>query len=315
MSQGNNIRWLIVSVIVIAFGFMLNDPYLAHLFALLCVYSILAVSFRFIMLCGEINLAHASFFGIGAYTSAALTIHFNVPFIVAFFVSGIIAAIVSILFGAIAFRVKGHFFLLLSFAFAEVIRLFFQNAWTDVLGGVTGIAGITSPMGEFYGFIAIVTLLILYTMYFLEKSKLGKILIAIRNSEDLSRSIGISSMKYKVLSLVVASLLVGMSGSMFAHFNFVISPEDFTFHLSIIILSFVIIGGRDHFIGPVIGVVLLVLVAEYLRGFGSYEILAYGLAIILAMLFMPKGIAGTLQSLRLIKLKSSKSKSREEAKV
>ena len=102
---------------------------------------------------------------------------------------------------------------------------------------------------------------------------------------------------------------------MFAHFNLVISPQDFSFHLSIIILSFVIIGGRNNFVGPIIGVILLTVVTEYIRGFGSFETLAYGLAIIIAMLFMPNGLVGTLNSISLLKDKNSKIASREEAKT
>ncbi|WP_423801748.1 branched-chain amino acid ABC transporter permease [Neobacillus sp. SAB-20_R2A] len=311
----NNRSWIIVTLVVAAIGFLVKDPYYAHLFSFLCVYAVLAVSFRFTMLVGEINLAHASFFGIGAYVSAALTISFSVPFIIAIILSGLIAAVISVVFGLIAFRVKGAYFLLLSFAFAEMVRLFFQNVWKDVLGGVNGIAGITMPMNYYYGFIAVVTLLVLYILYRLEKGNFGKILIAIRNSDDLSRSIGINSFKYKVLALVISTFIAGICGSMLAHFNLVISPQDFSFHLSIIILSFVIIGGRNNFVGPIIGVILLTIVTEYIRGFGSFETLAYGLAIIIAMLFLPNGLVGTLNSISLLKDKNSKIASREEAKT
>ncbi|WP_284035586.1 branched-chain amino acid ABC transporter permease [Neobacillus sp. 114] len=313
--SANNLKWIVFSLVVAAIGFIIVDPYYAHLFSILCVYAVLAVSFRFTMLVGEINLAHASFFGIGAYVSAALTMQFGVPFVGALLLSGLIAALISMVFGSIAFRVKGAYFLLLSFAFAEMVRLFFQNVWTDVLGGVNGIAGIPFPMEKYYGFIAILTLLLLYALYRLEKANFGKILIAIRNSDDLSRSIGINSMKYKVLALVISSFIAGMSGSIFAHFNTVISPQDFSFHLSIIILSFVIIGGRNNFVGPIVGVILLTFVTEYIRGFGSFETLAYGLAIILAMLFLPNGLVGTLRSPNLQRAKKAKVDRQKEAKA
>jgi branched-chain amino acid transport system permease protein len=315
MFQNNNKKWLAGSLIVIALSLMVTDPYYAHLFALICVYATLAVSFRFTMLVGEINLAHASFFGIGAYASAALTIYYGFPFLVALFLSGLISAIISVIFGSIAFRVKGAYFLLLSFAFAEIVRLSFQNNWTEVLGGVNGIAGIPIPMGKYYSFVAVITLLLLFFMYRLEKSNVGKILVAIRISEELSRSIGINSMKYKVLGLFISSFAAGISGSMFAHFNIVISPQDFTFHLSIILLGFVIIGGRNNFVGPIIGVILLTFVTEIIRSFGSYETLAYGLAIIFAMLFMPNGLVGTLKPFIIQKRKGSKAKEERRQKL
>ena len=287
----------IVSLLFVGYGFMLQDPYFGHLFLLICVYSLLAVSLRFVMLVGEINLAHASFFGIGAYTSAVLTMQANIPFILALLISGLVSVLVSLLFGWIAFRLKGAYFLLLSFAMAEVIRLFFQNSWTDIFGGVNGIAGIPIPMTQYTGFISVMTVLLLFGLYYIEKSDMGKILHAINNSDQLARSIGVNVMKYKIIVLAIASFIAGLCGSMFAHFNLVISPQDFTFHLSIIILSFVIIGGRNYFIGPVIGAIFLTIVSEYVRGFGSYDPLVYGGAILLAMIFLKDGLIGAFLSI------------------
>ncbi|OUM88008.1 branched-chain amino acid ABC transporter permease [Parageobacillus thermoglucosidasius] len=304
----------VVLLAVILYGFLNTEPYLSGIFIWICLNIVLAVTLRFVMLIGEINLAHAGFFGIGAYTSAVLTVHFGWPFFIAFFISGIIASLLSILFGAIAFRLKGAYFLLISFALAEVIRLIFENFWTDILGGHNGIIGIQKPMEAYNGFITVISVLLILVFYFLEKSDFGKTMMAIKNSDELSRSIGINIMKYKILVLAIASFAAGLAGSMFAHFNAVISSLDFTFLLSIMVLAYVIIGGQKSFFGPIVGTIVLCIIAELIRGIGPYEQLAYGLAIIIAMLFFREGLVGKLgQVLSMPKITVVQKRQKEEA--
>ncbi|OUM91141.1 MAG: hypothetical protein BAA01_09615 [Bacillus thermozeamaize] len=303
-----------VLIALVAYGFLNTDPYSSHFFIWICLNAVLAVSLRFVMLIGEINLAHASFFGVGAYTSAVLTVHFGWPFFIAFLVSGVLTALISMLFGVIAFRLKGAYFLLVSFALAEVMRLIFENFWKEILGGHNGIIGIPKPMEAYNGFVTIIAVLIILAFYFLEKSDLGKMLMAIENSDQLARSIGIHVMKFKVLALTIASFAAGLAGSMFAHFNAVISSLDFTFLFSIMLVSFVIIGGQKSFLGPIVGTIVLSLVAEFIRGIGPYERLAYGLAIILTMLFFRDGLVGKLgQALSMLKITVVQTRKREGA--
>lgn len=311
MYQGRKNK-ILISIIallilfIVCYGFLVTDPYYGHIFLILCVYSVLASALRFVMLFGEINLAHASFFGIGAYASAFLTIQFKLPFILALLVSGIITALISILFGLIAFRLKEEYFLLLTFALALMVVLFFQHYWKELFGGVNGISGIPVPMNNYHGFVAIISIILLLGFYLLERSDFGKILKAIESSDDLAKSIGVNLVKYKILALSAASFAAGLSGSMFAHFNNVITPHDFSFHFSIILLSFVIIGGKKVFFGPIAGAVLLTLIVEFIRSLGPYEPLVYGMAIILTMIFLPNGLIGSFPKLSSLKLPETK---------
>lgn len=293
----NKILLAIFILLLFILMFGLNNPYHIHVFVLISIYVVLAVALRFVMLVGEINLAHAGFFGIGAYSSAVLTMHFNLPFFLSLILSAIFASLISVFFGLIAFRLKGAYFLLLSFAVAEVIRLFFQNNWTEVMGGTNGIAGIPVPMDRYSIFILALCLIVCFIFYKIENSNFGYILKAIQNSDELSQSIGVNVMKYKVIALAISSFAAGLIGSLYAHFNIVISPEDFTFNLSIIILSFIVIGGTNYFIGPILGAVIITLGIEFIRDLGSYETLVYGMAIVLAMIFMRNGIVGLVKKL------------------
>ncbi|MBX6378888.1 MAG: branched-chain amino acid ABC transporter permease, partial [Clostridia bacterium] len=279
----------------LAYAYVGTDPYYGQVLVWFYLNSLLALSMRLVMLTGEVNLAHASFFGIGAYAAGVLSARYHVWFLVAMAVAAVLTAATAAVFGSLALRVRGAYFLLISFALAEVVRLAFGNLWEDVLGGVSGLTGIPTPAGRFSGVMVTVLLVLLVILYILERSDLGRVFRAIQNSNDLAEAVGIDVFRYKLLALVVASTLAGIAGGLFAHFNTIVTPEDFSFRIAIFILAYVIIGGRKEFAGPIVGAVVLTILSEYLRGFGAYEPLAYGVAMLVVMILVPDGIVGALR--------------------
>jgi branched-chain amino acid transport system permease protein len=292
-----------------------QDPYHMNILIWLSFNAVLAASLRFIMLAGEVNFAHAGFAGIGAYTAAVLATKMGMPFWVGLPLAGIASAIVASFFGYATLRLKGAYFFLASFAFSEVIRIFFNNFFPQTFGGTNGIFGIPAPApitlpalgtitfgpirgAPYFYIVLVVAVLCLLALYRMEKTKLGSLLKAISESDALGESVGISVMRYKLLAFVVGCFFAGVVGSLYAHLTAVIAPQDFSYHLSLLALVYVVVGGRADFAGPIVGAVLLTLLGQPLAKLGYYESVAYGLALILAMIFMPNGVVRLPQIIR-----------------
>jgi branched-chain amino acid transport system permease protein len=142
--------------------------------------------------------------------------------------------------------------------------------------------------------------ILLVGMYAIERSHLGKVFSAIRSNDAIPRSVGIDVLAVKVLCLAIASFAAGLGGAFYAHANNVISPGDFTFLVSVFALAYVKLGGESKPAGPVLGAILLTLLAQFLMRYGHREHLFYGTAILLGMLVLPDGVLGLLRRLRVI---------------
>ncbi|MFT3780096.1 MAG: branched-chain amino acid ABC transporter permease [Ottowia sp.] len=279
----------------VAFG----GSYTGSLMVWMALAAALASSLRFVLLIGELNFASAAFYGIGAYCTGTIANTVDWPFFVTLVLSSLLALGVSIVFGGITLKVKGPYFLLIGFAFTEAMRLLYTR--TDALGGNSGLVGIFPPMwlDPYYKYFATaLCFALILGMLAIERSHLGKIFIAIRDNENVVRSVGNRVFLTKVVCFAIASAVAGLIGSLHAYANNVISPLDFGFMLSTFALAYLKVGGEDSPLGPVIGAVLLVGVASWAQSMGGSEHILYGAAIVLSVLFMPKGLMGALSSLR-----------------
>ena len=270
--------------------------YTASLVRLIAVAAVLASSMRFVLLIGELNFAVGAFFGIGAYTTGVLTTVWGISFIPAMLASGFLAMVISAVFGFVTLRVRGPYFLLIGFAFTEVMRIVYTR--TELLGGNSGLVGIFPPdaLGRhFTPFVVGLAGVLLLGLALVERSHVGRIFTAIRDNENVVRSVGIPVYTMKVVCFCIASFVTGMAGSMQAFANNVISPPDFGFLLSTFALGYLKVGGEKHPLGPLAGAAFLVLAGSWAQGFGGGEHIFYGAAIAISVLFMPDGLAGLVQ--------------------
>lgn len=254
-----------------------------------------AATLRFVMLTGELNIATAAFWGIGAYAAGILTAWYEVPFTLAILLGGLVPMLVSIVFGYVTLRTKGPYFMLISFAFTEVLRLIYTQS--EIIGGNSGMVGIYSPrwLDPFYSLlVVIVTIVLVGIMFWLERGAFGRLLKAIQNNDAVVESVGIDVHKIKIICLALASFAAGVGGALFAHANRVISPGDFSFLLAVYALAYVKIGGEAHVSGAIIGAVALTLLNQYVISFGHFEHLLFGGAIVIAMLILPNGLLGLI---------------------
>ncbi|MDP1693686.1 MAG: branched-chain amino acid ABC transporter permease [Burkholderiaceae bacterium] len=270
-----------------------RSPFHSMLLVWVAINVLLTASFRFVLLIGELNFAIAGFVGLGAYAAGSATVIYQLPFLLSLLIGAAVAGISSLLFGFVTLRVKGPYFLLISFAFTEVLRLLYTQ--NDAIGGNSGMVGIFPPAWLGSHFPTLVLLLVIvavWGLYRLERSDFGKVLVAIRINDQLVQTLGVNVHRTKVLCLGVASLATGLGGALLAHANNVISPNDFGFLLAVFTLAYLKVGGEGHVAGAIVGAILLTLLAQVALGFGAYEHIFYGTAIVAAVLLMPDGLFG-----------------------
>lgn len=298
MDRGARVALGCAALIAVASAFN-TSAYVAVLVIWLAINILITASFRFVLLIGELNFAIAGFVGIGAYTAGSATTMFGVPFLLAVVLGAVAAGLVSLPFGYITLRVKGPYFMLISFAFTEVMRLIYSR--TDAIGGNSGMVGLFPPDWLAPWYTALVVLLCtggLLVLYRFERSDFGKIMVAVRNNDALVETLAIDVHRFKIRVLLISSAIAGMCGALVAHANNVISPGDFGFLLAVFTLAYLKLGGEGHIGGAIVGAALLTLLAQYAMGFGAYEHIFYGGAIVLAVLLLPDGLVGLWTKLR-----------------
>ncbi len=294
----------IVFLILLGIPFLIKDNYYLHLIILSGIFTILVSGYNLILgYIGFFSLAHTAWFGIGAYTSALLSTKLGISFWVGLLAAGILSSFFSYLIGFVTLRLRGHAFILVSFCFAEVIKLISIN-WISLTQGPMGIIAIPPPgninfylfslnfstKSSFYYLILFLSLLSIYVVSKLTDSRYGRAFIAIRENEDLAKSIGIDTFNHALVAFVVGAFLAGLAGSFYSAYVSVISPELFSFQYMVTMLIMLYIGGRGTIIGPIIGAILFTGLPEFLRVSKALRMPIFGLILVFAILFMPKGI-------------------------
>lgn len=293
------LTYLTSMVALVAVPAFTQDPYLLNLLITTGIWSTSVWGVRVIMSTGQLTLGHAAYMAVGAYASTLLTMKVGLSFWLAFPLAGLISSFIALLIGYPTLRIKGVYFSIITFAFAEIIRLIIVH-WPSLLGGFGGIANIPAPSSifsisftsriPFYYLILGISLLTYLVMVRVDKSRLGKIFSSIHESDTLAESIGINIMKYKVTAFCLGCFFAGLSGSFYAHyFNFT-SPEFFTIWQSIYCLIFAIVGGAGSVWGPPLGSLFMTLVPELLRVAREYEPVIYAIILILIMFVLPGGL-------------------------
>jgi branched-chain amino acid transport system permease protein len=285
--------------------------YILHILIFICLYTLLAQSLNLSAgLTGLISLAHAGFYGIGAYTTAILSKQFHLPFWVNLPAAILICLAISSLVSLISLRTIDDYFIICTLGI-QAILFSLMNNWMEITNGPLGISGI--PPISFFGFSIesniSFSLLSLFFMLFIwlimhkiSTSAFGKTLRAINEDEIYTKSIGKNVYRTKVTSYVISAVLATIPGALYAHYVSYIDPFSFTISESIFILSIVIIGGMGNFIGSFWAASFMVLLPEALRFFGMPSSMAantrqiiYGLILVLIMMSGKNGLGELLR--------------------
>ena len=284
------------------FPYIVNDQFIVRLAIQSGIFILLASAHNILMKVGLLSLGPVAFYGLGAYVSAILTTRYDVPFPVAFLAAGLAATAAGWVIGRLTLRLRAAYFVLVTLGFAECFRLVALN-WIDVTNGPMGITAVPPPARWFVGyvpyfyFILLLVVLTLFGLYRMEHSTIGRAMQAIRQNELLAGSVGISGFRYMMLAALLASFIMGLAGSFYAHFFQFLGPEILAFDLTIAIVVMVVAGGRATLMGPVLGAIVFTVLPEVLRVVQVWRMAIFGLLLMLMMLFMPEGIWPALQLL------------------
>lgn len=290
---------ILLFILLAVFPAFIRDPYILNILITTGIWATSLWGVRLIMTTGQLTLGHAAYMAVGAYASTLLVMKGGLSFWLALPLAGLMAALVALLIGYPTLRIKGVYFSIITFAFAEIIRLIIVN-WPGFLGGSGGIPGIPPPPPvfsisftgriPFYYLILVISGLTYLVMEGIERSRIGKIFSVIHESDTLAESFGINIMKYKMIAFALGCFFAGVSGSVYAHYYNFTSPEFFTIWQSVYCLLFVIVGGIGSVLGPVLGAFFMTLVPEILRQTKEYEPVVYAVILILVMFLLPGGL-------------------------
>jgi branched-chain amino acid transport system permease protein len=282
--------------------------YLLHILVLAGIYVVLAISLDLLAgHTGILSIAQAAFFGVGAYTSALLTVHFGAQFVVGTLAGMGAAILVSVMVSLPSLRLHDDYFVIATFGFQIILSSVFNN-WINVTRGPLGIHNIPRPIvfgltiNSTFGFFVLV-LITAGTAYWLvgriSSSPFGRVLRAIREDEVFTQSLGKSTLKYKVSAFAVSAALTACAGSIYAYYIAYVDPTSFTVMESVLVISMVIVGGAGSRWGPLIGALLLVALPEALRFVGLPSSIApnvrqmlYGTLLVTMLVIMPRGLVG-----------------------
>ena len=285
------------------------QAYLLNLGVLISIYSILAITLNFIMgYAGIFSLAHAVFFGVGAYTGALVAMSLSASLFVTVPVAMVVAGVLSLALALPALRVRGEYFVAASLGL-QVLAVTVFSEWKSVTGGIGGLIGI--PPVDLVGFeiyrpaaffpLALAVLvLVLVATRLLVHSSFGRSLTAIRDSESAAESFGKNVPLIKTISVVISAALAAIAGVLYAHYLAFINVESFTLDTSVLVMAMVIIGGTGTAAGPVVGAALLLLLPGLLSymsflpptEIGAIQQIIYGLGMAVLMIFRPGGLVG-----------------------
>jgi len=281
--------------------FIKGQSYYLHVIILSLLSSILCMGWVLLLRVGLFSLGQAAFLGLGAYTSALLVLHMNCSFWYAIILSGLSTAFVAFLLGFIILRLQGIYFAVCTFAFGEVLRLFYVNG-PLLFGGVSGLPNIPKPdkffgvsfdsKVSFYYLILTLTIFTAIIIYRIDHSRAGRIFRSIGNNQLLALSQGINLVKYKVLCFTVTCFFAGIAGSFLAHYSTYIDPSQFGIWESILIQIKSTVGGVGTVVsGPILGAMVMSIISEIFRGYtAALEPLFFGSFVIIVIFFIPGGL-------------------------
>ncbi|SIQ34576.1 branched-chain amino acid ABC transporter permease [Halanaerobium kushneri] len=298
----NKLKYIFLLIIVLLIlPFVVENQYVLHIAVLTLMYVLLSSSLNVIVgYTGQYNIGHVAFYAIGAYTAAIISTRFNLNFIIVILISGFVASLFSLMLGIPTLRLRGIFFAFTTLGFAEITRLTILN-WRSLTRGPFGIPGVPIPQifgmrlstnTHFYFMIFILLFLMLLMTYRIINSRVGRAWISIREDEQASASMGVDTFKYKIMNLMYGTFWAGVGGAFFAYFAGYVSADSFILDESFRFFAMVLVGGTGTLAGPILGGAVLTILPQVFRSFARYQMIIYGVAILLIIHYKPEGLLG-----------------------
>lgn len=289
------------AVVALTAPFWSPNPYVLHVLIMAGVFAVLAMSLNLLLgYTGQLSLGHAAFFGIGAYTSALLTLRLDWSFWIGLVAGAALAGVAGGAIGRLALKLRGAYFVLVTISFAGVISLVSQN-WMELTNGPLGLPGVPAP--ELFGwslrtksayyFLVLAAVALSYVVCRrLVRSRVGRAFLALRENEPLAESVGVDPTRYLVVATVTSAAMAGVGGVLYAHYTRFVSPEVFLFSYTVTMVIMVIAGGKGTLAGPIVGAILFTALPEALREVVAWQwqMVLYGAVLLGLIYFVPRGI-------------------------
>jgi branched-chain amino acid transport system permease protein len=298
-----NSRYIVYAVIIalaVLFPFFAG-AYPQHMAARILIYATLALSWDMVVRSGQLPLSIAGFFGLGGYAAVLSFLNWGIDPLLSMAFGGLMAFVMALVLGIAILRIKGLYFAIATLALSEIFRVVVTN-WPDLTGGSQGkvlpSAIFGGDLANVYWLVLSIALITVVISEVLHRSRVHLALTSIRNNEVLARSSGIDVLKYLLFVFTVTAAIQGVVGGAYAHIYAFVSPTS-AFNPNFILLpvTMAVVGGMGSTLGPMVGAIFLGLAGEYLKLQIPYgHLLVYGVIIVVVILFMPKGIVGTIRA-------------------
>ncbi len=303
--------FVVAALIVAALPLVTRSNYLLSIGVFIGLYSMVAIGLGLLMgYAGQVSLGHAAFYGLGAYGSAILTLHYGWNAWLAIVVAAFATALVAYLIGMPTLKLHGHYLAMATLGFGIIVRILF-NEGGNLTGGPSGLPAIADlNIGSFvfdndlriYCLVWPLVLLQVVLSRNLLRSRLGRALRAIHDSEIAARSCAINTGRHKLMVFVLSAIYASVAGSLYAHWVNFVNPHPFGFVFSIELVVMVVVGGGATLWGPVIGAAALTVIDQLLVQLGhvfapakDMDVVLFGVIVVLVLLFLPQGLARGLR--------------------
>lgn len=293
------IKFLLLVAVVLLVPLGISEGYLLNVLVFVGIHTMLALALNLLLgYAGQISLGHAGFFGLGAYISGILTATHGFNPWLAMLIAACIVTFMAFLVGFPILKLKGHYLAMATLGLGIIIYIVFNEA-VDHTGGPSGLSGIPNltlagitfdtDLKNYY-LIWTMTLISMGLALNLVHSRIGRALRAIHDSEVAARVMGVNARLLKVQIFALSAGLSAVAGSLYAHTMTFVSPASFGFNFSVELVTMVIIGGLASIYGSLLGAALLTVLPELLRAFQDYDIIVYGLLLVVMTMYMPGGL-------------------------
>jgi len=305
------IKWVVLGVAgcaVLAFPFLAANPYQIHIINLAGIYILLSFGLNLAMgYAGQFNLAMGALWGVGSYTAAILNTRLGAPFWVTFPAAMIVTGLIGGLVGLPSLKVRSHYLAIVTIGLGQVFNIIMLQQ-ESLTGGALGIGRIQKPsifgipIGDdksFYFLILAVVILGYLIARQIVGHRIGRAFRAIRDDFQAARAMGVNTSYYQILAFVISAVYAGAAGALFAHLNSYISPDIYEFKSTLFVMTMTMVGGMGNLTGSIVGGLALPVLMEYLRVIKYWQRVAYGLSIMVVVLYIPGGVIELTRRIRI----------------
>lgn len=276
------------------------NPYFTQLMDMLGITLLILLGLNLIFgFSGQISIAQAGFYGLGAYTASLLQVKLGAPFPLAMLAGIACPALLAAILGTPILKLKGYYLALATIGLGTMLYEAMQQ-WQDMTGGPIGVFGIQRPplldndILYYYLIWALAVLGFLFARN-LASCSIGRAWVAIRENEMAAAAMGINAAHYKLVAFILSAAMAGLAGGLYAFLNRYISPDSFALTYSMVLIASMVIGGAGTLGGAIVGTGLVILLPEVAQAFADYHVLVFGLILVVVLRFMPRGVWGSVR--------------------